>query len=221
MPTISESDISEGRDAIHAIEGAYAAFEREYRQARASGKLTALCPALGTLAITTALNHSTVGHVAGRLNIDVAPMLAWNVVVSVAHRVSFNDPAFSELARFQPVAQGWPAAYAALKQLLYAIGASAAGFAAPSPAENGVRPDPVAVATKANRRGRLSRDESEIRHTAMLAELRQHPTLKDFPARLAKIVGVGVSTIRRWLEEDDAKYRDTHANQTADDPGEQ
>jgi hypothetical protein len=146
MPTISESDISEGRDAIHAIEGAYAAFEREYRQARASGKLTALCPALGTLAITTALNHSTVGHVAGRLNIDVAPMLAWNVVVSVAHRVSFNDPAFSELARFQPVAQGWPAAYAALKQLLYAIGASAAGFVTPAPAENGVRPDRVALA---------------------------------------------------------------------------
>jgi hypothetical protein len=146
MPTISQSDISVGRDAIHAIEGAYAAFEEEHRRARVSGKLTSLRPALGTLAITTALNRPTVAHVAVRLSVDVGPMLAWHVVVRDASRVLMNDPVFSELGRFQSVKDGWPAAFAALNKLLYAIGASAAGFVTPAPAENGVRPDRVALA---------------------------------------------------------------------------
>ncbi len=62
-----------------------------------------------------------------------------------------------------------------------------------------------------SRRGRLNKADSEIKHTEMLAKLRQHPTLKDEPARLAVNIGVSESTVRRWLAEDDKKYRESQA----------
>lgn len=61
-----------------------------------------------------------------------------------------------------------------------------------------------AGATK--RQGRLPKEESAIRRTRFLAELREHPTMKDDPAKLAAIVGISDSTARRWLKAEKRKF---------------
>ena len=68
----------------------------------------------------------------------------------------------------------------------------------------------AAVKPGKSRRGRLPKQDSEAYHTAMLALLGQHPTLKDDPAELARLLpGVTVKTIRRWLEKDEMEYRES------------
>jgi hypothetical protein len=58
-------------------------------------------------------------------------------------------------------------------------------------------------------RGRLPKDEAEARRTAMLATVRKHPSLKDDPERLGPMVGVSVSSIRRWLAEEERKFQES------------
>jgi DeoR/GlpR family transcriptional regulator of sugar metabolism len=41
----------------------------------------------------------------------------------------------------------------------------------------------------------------------MLVILREHPTMKDNPQRLAKELSVSEATIRRWLDESERAYR--------------
>ncbi len=59
------------------------------------------------------------------------------------------------------------------------------------------------------RRGRLSKEESDAKRATMLATIRQHPSLKDDPAKLAQDVGVSESTVRRWLDDEERKYRES------------
>ena len=61
------------------------------------------------------------------------------------------------------------------------------------------------------RSGRLPKSESEAKRTAMLAMVRQHPSLKDDPDTLAGILDVSDMTIRRWLEDEERKYRKSAA----------
>jgi hypothetical protein len=61
------------------------------------------------------------------------------------------------------------------------------------------------------KRGRLNKQESEAKRTAMLAMIRQHPSLKDDPEQLAENVGVSESTIRRWLADEEEKYKHSKA----------
>lgn len=65
--------------------------------------------------------------------------------------------------------------------------------------------------TAAKRRGRLEKAESKSKRTALLATLRQHPTLKDDIPTLAASVQVSESTARRWVEEELQKYRQSKA----------
>ena len=62
-------------------------------------------------------------------------------------------------------------------------------------------PKETSDSSHVNRRGRLSKEESQLRKTSMLAHLREHRTLKDNPELLANLVDVSASTIRRWLNE--------------------
>jgi hypothetical protein len=55
----------------------------------------------------------------------------------------------------------------------------------------------------------LSKVDSDAMRTQLLAIVRQHPTKKDDIAGLAKEVGASESTIRRWLSDEAAKYRDS------------
>lgn len=89
---------------------------------------------------------------------------------------------------------------------------------------DGAKPDAAPVDSAADllpgaspRRGRLSLQDSEFFRTRMLVILRQHPTQKDFPKDLAKQVGVGESTVRRWLEEIEAAYREDRVNSMVND----
>ena len=61
------------------------------------------------------------------------------------------------------------------------------------------------------RRGRLSREDSEDRRTRMLAMLRAHPTLMGEHAVLSSILGISRDTIRKWLFEERAKYNTCRA----------
>ena len=63
----------------------------------------------------------------------------------------------------------------------------------------------------AARRGRLNRDDSNAKRTAMLVLLRQHPTIKDDLPLLASKVGASESTIRRWLAEEEQKFRESQS----------
>ena len=65
--------------------------------------------------------------------------------------------------------------------------------------------------TGKRRAGRLSKEDGEAKQAYMLALIRQHPTLKDDPGELARLVGVSESTIRRWLEDEEQKYRESKA----------
>lgn len=85
-------------------------------------------------------------------------------------------------------------------------------------ARSGVAASPEATAAKSEsageppkRRGRLKKEDSKAKQAHMLATIRQHPSLKDDLEQLATMVGVGVSTVRRWLAEEEKKYRDSRA----------
>jgi hypothetical protein len=54
--------------------------------------------------------------------------------------------------------------------------------------------------------GRLPKADSEAKRADLLANIRQHPTLKDDPAALANMVDVSESTVRRWIKAEEAKY---------------
>lgn len=58
------------------------------------------------------------------------------------------------------------------------------------------------------RRGRLTKVESKLRETVMLAQLREHPTLVDNPKTRADLAEVSESTARRFI----AKMREIHAD---------
>ena len=80
-----------------------------------------------------------------------------------------------------------------------------------SKATGGLLPADVEPLEKAQRRGRLPKEESDAKRAQMLATLRQHCSLKDDICRLADMVGVSESTARRWLEEEEQKYRESKA----------
>ena len=65
------------------------------------------------------------------------------------------------------------------------------------------------------RRGRLPKGESEAKRADMLAKIHQHPSLKDDVPELARMVDVGESTVRRWLDEEERKYRESNAARPA------
>lgn len=56
------------------------------------------------------------------------------------------------------------------------------------------------------RRGRLPKEESQLLQTNALAQLREHPTLADDPAKLAVLVGTTEDTARRWID----KFREAN-----------
>jgi hypothetical protein len=56
--------------------------------------------------------------------------------------------------------------------------------------------------------GRLTKEDSTTKQTLLLATIRQHPTMKDDPAKLAEYVGASVSTVRRWLKKEEGTYRE-------------
>ena len=56
------------------------------------------------------------------------------------------------------------------------------------------------------RRGRLPKVESKLLETSMLAHLREHPSLKSDPERLAVLTGVSASTARRFIDSMSAKF---------------
>jgi len=75
-----------------------------------------------------------------------------------------------------------------------------------------VKHDAVAMDTSTRKSvGRLSKAESELKRTTMLATLRAHPTLGDAPAELAGMAGVSERTVRRWLATERQKYLDSKA----------
>ncbi|MBV8781094.1 MAG: hypothetical protein JO353_06825 [Phycisphaerae bacterium] len=49
----------------------------------------------------------------------------------------------------------------------------------------------------------------------MLATIRQHPSLKDDPDQLAGMINVSESTVRRWLADEESKYRESKATRPA------
>ena len=68
------------------------------------------------------------------------------------------------------------------------------------------KPDTVASGV---RRGRLKKGESEAKKSQMLAKIREHDSLKFDIPELVRIVRVSESTVRRWLKEEDTKYRNS------------
>ena len=90
-----------------------------------------------------------------------------------------------------------------------------AGAAHPRADQNGTGNDqsggPVESSNETKRRGRLPKAESDAKRADMLATLRQHPSLKDDVGTLAGMVGVGESTVRRWLDEEQQKYLESQA----------
>jgi hypothetical protein len=70
---------------------------------------------------------------------------------------------------------------------------------------------PTKKVVKRSRRGRLNKAESEAKRAQMLATLCQHPSLKDDPGKLAAMVGVSSLTVRRWLDDEERKYRESVA----------
>ncbi len=94
----------------------------------------------------------------------------------------------------------------------------AAAVAAKFPAPAAI--DPVGESGQVEstiRRGRLPKGESEAKHTEMLVVLRQHPSLKDDPARLAKEIKIGIKTVKRWLDDDRRKYTESRSCQPVTD----
>jgi hypothetical protein len=69
------------------------------------------------------------------------------------------------------------------------------------------------------RRGRLSREDSEDGRTRMLAMLRAHPTLMGEHAVLSSILGISRDTIRKWLFEERTKYNASRAWHTEERDG--
>jgi len=67
------------------------------------------------------------------------------------------------------------------------------------------------------RRGRLSREDSEDGRTRMLAMLRAHPTLMGDHALLSSILGISRDTIRKWADAERAKYEASRTLRTEDD----
>ena len=61
------------------------------------------------------------------------------------------------------------------------------------------------------RRGRLGKDESSIKKANMLDLIREHTSLRDDPAKLAKMVEVSESTVRRWLDDEEQKFLKSRA----------
>jgi hypothetical protein len=75
----------------------------------------------------------------------------------------------------------------------------------------GVMPDmPTTIVEKEpriqGRKGRLPKQESAVLQARFLAELREHPTMVDDPAKIAAMVGVSESTARRWIDEFRAEH---------------
>ncbi len=92
-----------------------------------------------------------------------------------------------------------------VRQEIQRLSSETAGGGDTAPSETALDPN----ATK--RRGRLPKGESAAKRAEMLATLSQHPTLKDDVAKLANMVGVSESTARRWLEEEEERYRQSRA----------
>lgn len=59
---------------------------------------------------------------------------------------------------------------------------------------------------KGNRKGRLSKADSEAKRVAMLALLVDSPALRNDPAKLGESVKVSERTARRWLAREREKY---------------
>lgn len=72
-------------------------------------------------------------------------------------------------------------------------------------------PAPVTAPASKPRRGRLKREDSKAKETTMLALIVQHPTLMDDVPELSKRVGVGITTVRRWMNKEREKYRQSKA----------
>lgn len=71
------------------------------------------------------------------------------------------------------------------------------------------------------RRGRLSREDSEDGRTRMLAMLRAHPTLAGDCDLLALATGIARNTIRKWLFEERAKYNASRTLQPSERDGQE
>lgn len=79
----------------------------------------------------------------------------------------------------------------------------------PKADRDGTDDEPVQSGGKSKRRGRLPKTESDAKRAHMLATLRQHPSLKEDVGKLARMVEIGESTVRRWIEEEEQKYRES------------
>ncbi len=84
------------------------------------------------------------------------------------------------------------------------------------PSNHGTRDDPSQSGGNTKRRGRLPKAEGDAKRVDMLAKLRQHPTLKEDVGKLAGMVGVSEPTARRWLDEEEQRYRESRAGLHAD-----
>lgn len=124
--TITDSDAAVGRNAIHVIEGAYLAYEKEYLRARSSHQRIDLSHALAGLVMLVTENVPVIMHVAARLGVPAAAFPAWSAVVQQA---SIGSGAALD------VIQRWPDAAGLLKNLLYAIAAAQDSDVAPRSSE--------------------------------------------------------------------------------------
>jgi hypothetical protein len=77
--------------------------------------------------------------------------------------------------------------------------------------------EPSANGDGSGRRGRLAKDDAEAKRAHLLATIRNHPSLKDDAHKLAGMIGVSESTVRRWIENEENQYRLSRAAQPAED----
>jgi hypothetical protein len=123
----------------------------------------------------------------------------WDCLITEARRVA-------ELAEAAAEAQGDPPAAPDAAQPVVELVDEEAQQA------QGDAPAAPAVATEGRKAGgRLPKDVSEAKRATMMAIVRQHPTLADDPAKLAEMVGVGESTVRRWLDDMQQQYQNCKA----------
>jgi hypothetical protein len=73
---------------------------------------------------------------------------------------------------------------------------------------NAMQPTPADLS---QHKGRLRTIDSKAKRAQLLATIRQYPAMKDHPAKLAREVGVGESTVRRWLDAEEQAYRGCRA----------
>lgn len=67
--------------------------------------------------------------------------------------------------------------------------------------------EPAIPKPSSAKRGPKPKAESQLLRTSLLAHMREHPSLIDDPAKLARLVGdVNVRTVRRWIDEERERY---------------